>query len=132
MVAKSEYHETLEDLKGKNQLREQIIKKLKPESLKWIGAKDQALRDDNLEFYNKVKQAAIEQEKSNRLYQEVCSEKSSSSTKISNKHSKKQKCFHEKSSSQKQGSRDKSKKRPFGKEWECWGCRKKGPMLEKR
>ena len=100
------------------------------ESLKWIGKKGQALRDDNLEFYKKVKQAAIEQEKSNRLYQEVRSEKSSSSTKTLTKHSKKQKRFREKENSQKQGSRDKnSKKRPFGKEWECWGCGEKGHRL---
>jgi len=38
--------------------------------------KGQALRDDNVEFYKKVKQAAIEQKKSNRLYQEVRFEKS--------------------------------------------------------
>ena len=64
----------------------QIIKKLKPaglrkditEPLKWIGAKGHALRDGNLKFYKKVKQAAIEQENSNRLYHEVCSKKSSS------------------------------------------------------
>jgi len=77
-----------------------------------------------------VKQAAIEQEKSNRLYQEVRSEKSSSSTKTLTKHSKEQKRFREKESSQKQGSRDKnSKKRSFGKEWECWGCGEKGHHL---
>jgi hypothetical protein len=72
----------------------EVIKKLKPaalrkditESLKWIGAKGQALRDDNREFCKKVQQAAIEQEKSNRLYQEVRSEKSSSSTKTLTKH----------------------------------------------
>ena len=45
------------------------------------------MRDENLEFYKKVKQAAIEQEKSNRLYPEVRSEKSSSSTKTLKKHS---------------------------------------------
>jgi len=96
--------ETLEDSKGKKQWREQIIKKLKPaalrkditESLKWIGKKGQALRDDNLEFYKKVKQAAIEQEKSNRLYQEVRSDKSSSSTETLTKHSKEQNHFREK------------------------------------
>jgi hypothetical protein len=64
-----------------------------------------------------VKQAAIEQEKSNRLYQEVRSEKSNSSTKTLTKHSKEQKSFREKKSSQKQGFREKnSKKRSFGKE----------------
>ena len=79
--------------------------------------KGQAVRDDNLEFYKKVKQAAIEQGKSNRLYQEVRSGKSSSSTKTLTEHSKEQKRFREKESSQKQGSRDKnSKKRSFGKE----------------
>ena len=77
-----------------------------------------------------MKQAAIEQEKSNRLYQEVRSEKSSSSTKTLIKHSKEQKRFRAKESSQKQGSRDKdSKKRPFEKEWERWGCREKGHYL---
>jgi hypothetical protein len=46
------------------------------------------------------------------------------------KHSKEQKRFCEKESSQKQGSRYKnSKKRPFGKEWECWGCGEKGHRL---
>ena len=72
IATKFNLHETLEDLKGEKQWREQIIKKLEAaalmkdinESLKWIGAKGQALRDDNLEFYKKVKQAAIEQEKS--------------------------------------------------------------------
>jgi hypothetical protein len=45
-------------------------------------------------------------------------------------HSKKQKRFREKESSQKQGSCDKnSKKRPFGKEWKCWGCGEKGHRL---
>ena len=71
IATKFDLHETLEDPKGKKQWREQIIKKLKPaslrkdinESLKWICAKGQALRDDNLEFQKKVKQAAIEQEK---------------------------------------------------------------------
>jgi len=77
-----------------------------------------------------VKQAAIKQEKNNRLYQEVRSEKSSSSTKTLTKHSKEEKRFREKENSQKQGSRDKnSKKRPFGKEWECWGCGEKGHRL---
>jgi len=77
-----------------------------------------------------VKQAAIEQEKSNRLYQEVCSEKSSSSTKSLTKHSKEQKRFREKEYSQKQGSRDtNSKKRPFGKEEEWWVCGEKGHRL---
>jgi len=77
-----------------------------------------------------VKQAAIEQEKSKRLYQEVRSEKSSSSTKTLTKHSKEQKRFREKESCQKQGSRDKnSKKRSFGKEWECWGCGERGHHL---
>jgi hypothetical protein len=131
-------HETLEDPKGKKQWREQIIKKLKPaalrkeitESLKWVGKKGQALRHDNLEFYKKVKQAAIEQGKSNRLYQEVRSGKSSSSTKTLTEHSKEQKRFREKESSQKQGSRDKnSEKRSFGKEWECWGFGEKGHRL---
>jgi hypothetical protein len=117
IATKFDLHETLEDPKGNKQWREQIIKKLKPaalrkditESLKWIGAKGQALRDDNLEFYKKVKSAAIEQEKSNRLYQEVRSEKSRSSTKTLTKHSKEskeQKRFREKESSQKQGSKD--------------------------
>jgi len=72
IATKFDLHETLEDPKGKKQYREQIIKKLKPaalrkkitESFKWIGAKGRALRDENLEFYKKVKQAAIEQEKS--------------------------------------------------------------------
>jgi len=76
IATKFNLYETLEDPKGKKQRREQIIKKLNPaalrkditESLKWIGAKGQALRDDNLELYKKVKQAATEQEKSNRLY----------------------------------------------------------------
>jgi hypothetical protein len=46
------------------------------------------------------------------------------------KHSKEQKRFREKESSQKQGSRNKnSKKKPFGKEWECWGCGEKGYRL---
>jgi len=64
-----------------------------------------------------VKQASIEQEKNNRLYQDVRSEKSSSTTKTLTKHSKEQKRFREKESVQKQGSRDKnSKKSPFGKE----------------
>jgi hypothetical protein len=46
------------------------------------------------------------------------------------KHSKKQKRFREKESSQQQGSRDKnSKKRPFGKEWECWVRGEKGHRL---
>ena len=56
-----------------------------------------------------MNQAAIEQEKSNRLYQEVRSEKSRSSTKTLTKHSKEskeQKRFREKESSQKQGSKD--------------------------
>ena len=85
IATKFDLHETLEDPKGKKQWREQIIKKLQPEaqgkdinkSLKWIGKKGEALRYDNLDFYKKVKQAAIEQEESNRLYQEVPSEKSS-------------------------------------------------------
>jgi hypothetical protein len=59
IATKFDVHETLEDPKGKKQWREQMIKKLKPaalrkditESLKWIGAKGQALREDNLEFY---------------------------------------------------------------------------------
>ena len=59
---KFDLHETLGDPKDNKQWREQIIKKLKlaalrkdiTESLKWIGAKVQALRDDNLEFYKKV------------------------------------------------------------------------------
>ena len=88
IATKFDLHETLEDPKGKKQWREQIIKKLKPvalrkditESLTWIDAKSQTVRDDNLEFHKKVKQGAIEQEKSNRLYREVRSEKSSSST----------------------------------------------------
>jgi hypothetical protein len=58
IATKFDQHETLEDPKGKKQLREQIVKKLKPatlrkditESLKWIAAKGQALRDENLEF----------------------------------------------------------------------------------
>ena len=58
ITTKFDLHETLEGPKGKKQWREQIINKLKPaalsknitESLKWIGAKGQALRDDNLEF----------------------------------------------------------------------------------
>ena len=66
----------------------EVIKKLKPaalrkditESLKWNGRKVQAVRDENLKFFKKVKQAAIEQEKSNRLYQEVRFERSSSTT----------------------------------------------------
>jgi len=90
IATKFDLHETLEDPKGKNQWREQIIKKLKAaalrkditKSLMCIGAKGQVLRDDNLELYKKVKQAATEQEKSNRLYQEVCSETSSSSTRL--------------------------------------------------
>ena len=127
IATKFDLNETLDDPKDKKQWREQIIKKLKPaalkkditESLKWIGKKGQALRDDNLEFYKKVKQAAIEQEKSNRLYQEVRSEKSNSSTKTLTKHSKEQKSFRQKKSSQKQGFREKnSKKRSFGKKWE--------------
>jgi hypothetical protein len=77
IATKFDLHETLEDPKGKKQWREQIIKKLKPvalrkditESLTWIDAKSQTVRDDNLEFYKKVKQALIEQEKSKRLYQ---------------------------------------------------------------
>jgi hypothetical protein len=71
IATKFDLQEKLEDPKGKKQWREQIIKKLKPaalrkditESLKWIGAKGQALRDDNLEFYKKVKQTAIEHKK---------------------------------------------------------------------
>jgi hypothetical protein len=51
------------------------------------------LRDDYLEFYKKVKQAAIEQEKSNRLYRKVRYEKSSSSTKTLTKQSKEQNVF---------------------------------------
>jgi len=103
-ATKFDLHETLEDPQVKKQWREQIIKKLKPtalrkditESLKWIGEKGQDLRNDNLEFYKKVKQAAIEQEKSNRLYQEVRSEKSGSSTETLTKHSKEQNHFREK------------------------------------
>ena len=58
-----------------------------------MAKKGQALRHDNLEFYKNVKQAATEQTKSNRLYQEVRSEKSSSSTKTLTKHSKEQNAF---------------------------------------
>jgi hypothetical protein len=71
IATKLDLDQTLEDPQSKKQWREQIIKKFQPaalrkditESLKWIGAKGQALRDNNLEFYKKVKQAAIEQEK---------------------------------------------------------------------
>ena len=83
--------------------------------------------DDNLEFYKKVKQAAIEQEKSNRLYQKVRFEKSSSNTKTLTKHSKEQKRFRKKESFQNQGSRDKNSQiGSFGKQWECRCCGEKG------
>jgi len=49
-------------------LKPAALRKDITESLKWIGTKGQVVRDDNLELYKKVKPAAIEQEKSNRLY----------------------------------------------------------------
>ena len=84
-ATKLDLHQTLENPQSKKQWREQIIKKLQPaalrkditESLKWIGAKGQALRDANMEFYKKVKQAAIEQEKEQQTLSGVISEKSS-------------------------------------------------------
>jgi len=65
---KSDKKEPLDELKVKKQWREQIIKKLKPadlrkditESLNWIGPEGRALWDDDLEFYKRVKQTAID------------------------------------------------------------------------
>ena len=65
----------------------------------------------------------------NTLYQEKRSEKSSSS-KASSKHPKEQKRFREKEGPQKHGSIEReTKKKPFGREWVCWGCGEKGRCL---